>query len=199
MEDRKNTTTLYRRAASPVDSAIKRFGNVKEGTVRKLKTIALVIFDFIEIYFPMVSFVVVFVSFTVMIVYRYVFFASIQWMNEISIFAYSWCCILAASYGSRSGKHVVFSIVYDELSERKKLICRLSGNLFVLITFCLLLPYAYDFITFMAIKKSPVLKLPFSAAYSPFLAFVVLTLIHHAVLVVKDIRLAQKMWKGAKS
>lgn len=165
--------------------------------MKSLNGITEKIFDVIEIYIPMAAFIVVFVTYIIVIIYRYVFYGSILWINELSTVAYIWAAILAASYGSRTDTHVVFSIVYDTLSEKAKLICRLIGNLFVFVTFCILFPRAYDFIIFMGIRKSPSIKiLSFSVVYFPFLVFVALTIMHHAVLLIKDIKLSIAVWKG---
>lgn len=143
--------------------------------------------DVLELYLPMVLFVVMFISYIVLIAYRYVFYAAIQWLNELSIITYSWSIIFASSYCERKGLNVSFSVVYDKLPERAQLIMRLIGNTFIAVTFAILLPYAYDFVNFMSIRKTPVMKVPFNIVYMPFVFFVVMTLLHLVVKIVKDV------------
>jgi TRAP-type C4-dicarboxylate transport system permease small subunit len=178
------------------DGSRCRERRLKRGKMRKSKKIIEKIFDVLEIYLPMVAFIILFVLFIVMIFYRYIFYAQIKWIYELSVVAFIWSSILAASYGSRTGKHVVFAIVYDALSEKKQLFFRIIGNTFIVVTFFILLPYAYNSVSFLKIKKSPIVKLPFSFIFFPFVIFVSLTLIHHIYLLVKDVALTVKLLKG---
>ena len=154
------------------------------------------IFDIFEIYLPTISFFVLFISFIILIAYRYIFHASMDWLFELNIIVFVWTSILAASYGSRTGDHVAFGIVYDKLSDIKKLIFRFIGNTFIIIIFIILLPNAYNTVNFMAMRKSPIMKIPFNYIYLPFMVFVVLTLTHHIIILVKDIKLVMKSLKG---
>ena len=153
-------------------------------------------FNVIEIYIPMLAFIVMFLSFIIVIAYRYIFYASIKEIYELSIIMFLWSSIIAASYGSRSEEHVIFTILYNKVSERIKLIFRLCGNLLIIITFLILIPYAYESVSFMAIKKSSVLGISFSIIYCPFVLFVIFTPIHHIVLFFRDIRQSKAIWKG---
>lgn len=152
-----------------------------------MKTIEKIL-DVIELYVPMISFTAMFISYIVLILYRYIFYASIQWLNEFSIIAYSWSAVFCYSYCERKKQSVSFSIIYDKFSERGKTIIRIIGHLFIIATFSILLPYAYDFVSFMQIKKSPVMKIRFSVIYFPFVIFVALTVLHYIIRLINDIR-----------
>lgn len=160
--------------------------------MKKFKLVLAKACDVVELYVPMAAFSAVFVCYILMIANRYVFYASIQWMNEISIFAYSWSVILACSYASRKNVHVEFSVIYDIVPAKVQWLFRLLGNLVILVTFAILLPYAYDYVAFMQIKKSPVLKVPFSIAFFPFVIFVALTILHTLVKIYRDIELVAR-------
>lgn len=164
--------------------------------MKKLEEITKKLFEIFEIYIPMVAFLVMFVCFLVVIAYRYIFHASIKEIYEISVISFLWSCIIAASYGSRSEEHVSFTIIYNKLSEKKKLAYRLIGNIFIVATFLILCPYAYESISFMAVKKSSVLGIHFNIIFAPFIFFVFLTLIHHITLLIKDIKQSKAILKG---
>lgn len=164
--------------------------------MKNFKALATKIFDFFEIYISTAAFIILFISYVVLITYRYIFHASMAWLFELNVIAFVWCGILAASYGSRAGTSIVFTVVYDLFSEKLKLIVRLIGNLFVFIMFFVTLPYAYNAVAFMSNSMTPIMKIPFSIIYSPFVIFMVLTVIHNAALTVKDMKLGIKMLKG---
>ena len=164
--------------------------------MKKLCIIANKLFDIFELYIPNAAFIVLIVSYIILISYRYIFYASMDWLYELNVVAFVWCSILAASYGSRSGKHVAFSIIYDKFSEKTQLILRLIGELLAVGLFFFLLPRAYNSIDFMAIRKTPIMAIPFNIVYFPFVIFVVLTLIHNVVLLSKDIKICIGMIKA---
>ena len=162
----------------------------------KFRVVIKKVFDFIEIHFPAANFTVLFLCYVIMIAYRYIFYASLSWIYEISLIAFVWCCLFTASYGSRAGKHVAFTILYDKFPEKGKLIIRLIGNLFVFVMFVILLPYSFDYLSFAGERKSSIIGIPYNFIYFPFIVFVVLTLIHYIFMLVKDIRQINKLWKG---
>ena len=55
-----------------------------------------------------------------------------------------------------------------------------------------LLPQAFDYIRFMGREKTPVLDVPFSLVFAPFLLFIVLVAARY---VVKFVRLLGRHWK----
>lgn len=153
-----------------------------------IKKIIYKIFDFLEVGIPTIALLGLFVMYCINILFRYVFNGSILWMSELSTYAYAWGAIFAASYGSRKGTSVVFSVVYDKVSEKVQRIFRIMGNGIIVFTFVFLIPYAWESVTFMNIRKSPILKIPYGFVFCPFLVFVILIAIHHSVYLIKDIK-----------
>ena len=144
----------------------------------------------------MIAFITVFVFYLIIIAYRYIFYQQMGALFELDMIFFMWCAIFAASYGARSGKHIVFSIAYDKFPVKVKFACRVIGNIFIITTFIILLPYAYDSIRCLRISKTSLLRIPFDIIYYPFLAFVVLTIIHYAVSLIRDIKTAIHQLKG---
>ena len=137
--------------------------------------------DFLEVFIPCVTFSVLFVTYVIMIIYRYLFHAQINWIYELSMIAFVWTVMLAASYASRKEDHIMFTMLYDRLSPKGQLICRILGDIIIVIFMLVLLPKPYAAIRFLAIKKTPLLKIPFNIVFAPFLAFNILTILHHAI------------------
>lgn len=155
--------------------------------MKKLKRAMDALFDVFEVYLPGIAFAGVFVTYIVMIVYRYIFKAQLNWVYELSMICFVWLVILAASYSSRKDDHIMFTMLYDRLPEVWKSIFRVAGNLAVTAAFIVLLPHAYDAVSFLRIKKSSLLKIPFNLIYAPFVVYTLLTIIHHFMYLVRDI------------
>ncbi len=155
--------------------------------MEKCRRIVYAFMDVVEVYVPCLAFMVVFVSYVIMIAYRYIFHAQLNWIYELSMIAFIWAVIFPASYGGRNDGHIVFSILYDLLSERAQRWFRIFGNAIIIITFLILLPHAYDAIAFLARKKSSLMKIPFNLIYFPFISFVILTIVHFSVRLLRDV------------
>jgi TRAP-type C4-dicarboxylate transport system permease small subunit len=143
--------------------------------------------EFIEITIPSICFIILFVSYILLILYRYVLHASIQWLNEISWISYLWSAVFALSIGGRTGDNVSFTIVYNHCSEMVKKSFRIIGNGLVVCLFLCTLPKVWEAIDFLSIKKSPIMGIPFNILYFPFLIFMVLTVIYCLKPLVTDI------------
>jgi TRAP-type C4-dicarboxylate transport system permease small subunit len=138
------------------------------------KRLGQILLDIPEKYISSFAFVTLFLVFVLQIFYRYVLNRPLTWPYEVSIFAFIWTAVLGACFAKRHNSHVVFSLVYDRMSPVWRLIFRLIGNSLVLIAFCAALYPTYDFIKFMFIDKSTVLRIPFNIGYGPYLIFMVL-------------------------
>ena len=164
--------------------------------MKKISAVFNKIFDFLELYLSGINFIIVFISFVILILYRYIFFKQMGWLFELNAIAFVWSGVLAASYGGRSEKHVMFTVIYDKVSEKTKLIFRIIGNIFIFATFFMLLPSTYESIDFLKIRETAVMKIPTNYVYLPFLIFIILTLIHYFVLLINDIRHLKNMVMG---
>lgn len=155
------------------------------------KKILKFIYDFLEIYIPCIAFICLFITYVILIVMRYVLKMSIGWMAEFNTMMFLVMVVFNSSYGSRSNEHIVFSIVYDTVSPKIQLIMRTIVNVTSCIVYCIILPNAYKGVMFMAVKKSSLLKVPYSILYFPFLIYLGLTIIHHLTGLILDIQMVR--------
>lgn len=189
MQNKQGCSEKIRAALSPYmqnrSIPVKRF-------LKKLGRIYNCISDVLELYLPSLIFIFLFLSYVVLIFYRYVMRSSVDWLYELNSLSFVWCGIFAASYGSRKDTHVKFTILYDHVSPTWQAVMRLVGDLFVLVLFALLLPQAVKNLQFMKVRKSSILKLPFNWVFSPFLVFMGLTILHSAINFINDILALRK-------
>jgi len=136
---------------------------------------------------PNITFLVIFITFSLTIVSRYVLKAPVTWAYEISILAYIWTMFFGVGKAMSQQEHVVFGLVYDHISPRSKAIFRIVGDGIVIILMTLVL---YPSFQKMLSKRmvTGVLKLPFSVIFAP-LIFMFADIIYRSVLdLIKVIR-----------
>ncbi|MCK5201910.1 MAG: TRAP transporter small permease [Spirochaetales bacterium] len=139
---------------------------------RLLKRSGSFVLDLIEVYIPSITFILLFVAFLLQIFYRY-FLVPLTWPLELTLLCFIWTALLGGLYAKRDNSHVQFTIVYDMVKPKTQLWMRLIGNFMLFVSFCIALYPSYDYVVFMAYKKSNVMKIPMNLAYSPFVVFLV--------------------------
>jgi TRAP-type C4-dicarboxylate transport system permease small subunit len=107
------------------------------------------------------------------IFYRY-FLVPLTWTLEFTLIAFIWVTLLGACFAQRDSSHVKFTMIYDKVKPRTQIWMRIVGNTLVFIAFSISLYPTYRYINFMSFKKSDVLKIPMSIAFSPYIVFLII-------------------------
>jgi TRAP-type C4-dicarboxylate transport system permease small subunit len=94
------------------------------------------------------------------------------------VLGFIWTDTIGACAASNRREHVSFSQIYDKFGKKGQAIIKLAGNIIILVAFAILFYPAFDFITFMHIKTTPVLKVPISYVYAPFIVFVTFSILY---------------------
>jgi TRAP-type C4-dicarboxylate transport system permease small subunit len=144
--------------------------------------------DLIEIYIPTGTFIVLFISFLTQIVCRK-FFKPLIWPEELSLMCFVWTALLGGLYAKRLGAHVAFTMVYDAAKPGTQLLIRLAGNFIMLLAFIIVFLPSWDYVSFMAYKKSDALRIPMNIAYFPFMLFLVDIIVRVIIDIVADMKL----------
>ena len=155
--------------------------------MKKIKAVYNLLSDIIEVYLPSITFVALFVSYIIMIVYRYFFNVGVNKVYELSMIFFIWTVIFSASYCSRTDNHIMFTMLYDRLSPRNQFICHFIGDMAIVVIMAILLPYTIDSVSFLKIKKSSMLKIPFNIVYAPIVFYNIFTILHHLIAAIKSI------------
>ena len=155
--------------------------------MKKCKKIMETLLDVLEIWIPSITFFAVFIMYIMMIVYRYILNWKISNLFEATQILYMMLAMTAASYGGRSGRHVVFPLVYNKVSVKMKNIFRLVSNAIVVVFTAVMVSPSWESISFIAKKRTSILKVPFNIVYMPFLIFMVLSKIYYIIEFVKEV------------
>ena len=141
--------------------------------IKLWKKISIFMLNFIEVYISATFFCLLFIVFMLGIFYRY-FLVPLTWTLEFSLIAFIWVTLLGACFAQRNSSHVMFTMIYDRVKPRSQIWMRIVGNTLVFIAFSISLYPAYQYINFMAYKKSTVLRIPMNIAFSPYIVFLII-------------------------
>ena len=117
---------------------------------------------------PMVSFVVVFVTFMMTIFCRYIMRFAIPWSYEVSILGYMYCMFFGSGIALKRDEHVVFSLLYDKLPPLGKLISKLVYNAVLVVLICIIFVPCLNSLM-ASTMKTGILKMPYKVVFAPFL------------------------------
>ena len=155
--------------------------------LRTLKKVWDVIEYLVAIILPSVAFTVMFVSFCLQIFSRYVLGQQFSWTFEATVVGFLWTVAFGAIWAGRNHEHVSFSLIYDLFGPKGQAILNMIGSTMIAVAFIILVPAAYEYLEFITIKKTAVLRLSFTMLYAPFLAFIIFSTIYLIRDFVRDI------------
>ena len=166
--------------------------------MKTLKKIGLFLLDFVEVWMPTICLAVIFVSFIINVVSRYIFNKPVNACYELCLAGLLWTLLLSTPYAVRNHNNVAFTLIYDKLGAWGQLILRLLGNAFLL--FCLIRMFypCLDWVLFMKRKFTTILRIRYDVLYFPFVIFNFLTICHLLYDFIKDIILAVNAISGKK-
>jgi len=152
-----------------------------------LKKAGMFFVNLIELYIPIATFVILFLSFMTQIVARY-FFKPLIWPEELSLMCFVWTALLGGLYAKRMNSHVAFSMVYDSAKPETQRWMRLAGNLLMAAALIIVYVPSWEYVQFMAYKKSDALRIPMNWAYFPFMIFLTDMIVRVVIDIVKDFK-----------
>ena len=144
--------------------------------MKKREGILHVLLDVIEVYIPAVAFLLLFISFILQIVSRYVFRSPLIWPYELSQIAYLWTILLGASYAGRSNDNIVFSLAYDAASPKVQKIFDIISDTLIIVLFSMMIPATIQFYEFYMTRYSVVFDIQLGIVYFAFVPFVIITI-----------------------
>ena len=117
---------------------------------------------------PMVAFLVVFITFMMTIICRYVLRFAIPWSYEVSILGYMYCMFFGSGIALKRDEHVVFSLLYDKLPPIGQLISKLVYNAALVVLIAIIFVPCLNSLM-ASTMKTGILKMPYKVVFAPFL------------------------------
>jgi TRAP-type C4-dicarboxylate transport system permease small subunit len=115
---------------------------------------------------PNLAFLMIFITFMVTIVSRYVLKTPVPWAYEISILAYMWTMFFGVGKAMQNDEHVVFGLVYDHVGPKTRIIFDiLSSFILGLLLIMVFIPSLHSLLAKRMVTG--VLKLPYPIVFAP--------------------------------
>lgn len=166
--------------------------------MKALKKTGKILLDIIEIYFPMLVFACLFLTFVYQIFCRYVLRSPVSWSYEMGLLTFVWTTMFGACYAWRDNEHIVFSLIYDNRSEKGKCIFDLLGAIIVFVLMVLAIQPTWKYIMTQR-RASSVMKISYKVMYFPFLIMIIDTCFRQVYNAYKAIKRMTALKKeGAK-
>lgn len=137
-------------------------------------------------------FALLFLVFVIQVVMRFVFNQPLAWSDELIVVLYILMVFWSAATLLKEKEHVMLDLVYAALPPAGQRVFGLIGAALTAGLLLFMLPQAFDYVRFMHREKTPVLDIPFSYVFAPFIFFVAVIGIQY---VIKFVRLLGHNWK----
>ena len=118
-------------------------------------------------------FLAMFIVFLVQITARFGFNKPLPWTDEAAVILYIWVIMWAATAVVPEREHVVFDLVWNSVGRRSRQAMRIVGNLLIGGLSLVAIPASWDYVKFMGREGSPVLDVPFSWIFLPFVLLLI--------------------------
>ncbi len=121
---------------------------------------------FLDTILPNITFTIIFLTFMLTIISRYILKTPITWSYEVSILAYMWTMFFGVGKALQEKEHVVFSLLYDHVSPKKQLLFDIASNLLIIVLIGIVFVPSVNSL----LKKkmiTGVLKIPFTVVFAP--------------------------------
>src|SRR4051794_6268722 len=132
-----------------------------------------------------------FVSFLLQIVFRYVLNRPLGWTEEGTVLCWVWVVLWGASFIVSDADEVRFDIVYNMVSPRVRRVFTILASVALIVLIALSLPATWRYVVFMKREHSAYLQMRFDYLYSIYVIFAV-------VCIVRQARLAWLAWRGPR-
>ena len=155
--------------------------------MRVLKRIAKGFVDFIEVGLPAGVFVALFIAFLINVFFRYVMRNPQNWTFEFSINAFVIVGLLGACAAYRTEDHVVFDLLYTNLSPRGKNILRIIGYAIVIALFAIALPGTIRYLIKLRSVTS-IMRIPLRIVFASFPILLISSIFRSGYRLVLDVK-----------
>lgn len=131
---------------------------------------------------------VMFVSFLITILFRYVFNWPSGWASELSAVMWVWLVLWGAAFVLREREEIRFDIIYGSVSPKLRRIFTLVTAAGVVGLFGLSLPAVWDYVTFMKVQSTSYLRIRYDWLYAIYVIFAVAVILRYVWLAARALR-----------
>ena len=114
-----------------------------------------------------------FLTFVLQIFSRYIMNEPFGWTLEVCLTLWLWLVFWGNAFVVRHDEHVIFDMIYHAVRPGKRRIFALIGSASIVIGLAVSLYPTWDFIDFLKIKKSTILRIPMRTIFSIYAMFII--------------------------
>ncbi len=129
-----------------------------------------------------------FLSFILQIVSRYVIRQPLGWTLEACLLSWLWLVFWSGAFTLKEEDHVRFTVLCDNARPAVRRLFMLFSAVCIVAAFAVSLPATFDFVTFMSIEKTSLLKVRFDYVFGIYLLFSIATIIRYFWYFIEAIR-----------
>ena len=134
----------------------------------------------------------IFLSFILQIFSRYVIRQPVGWTLEACLLAWVWLVFWSSAFTLREKDHVRFTVLIDHARPNLRRVFLGLTAICVIGALAISLPATYDFISFMKIEKTSLLKVRFDYVFSVYLLFAIAVIIRYVWRILTIMRAPEK-------
>jgi TRAP-type C4-dicarboxylate transport system permease small subunit len=125
---------------------------------------------------------VMFFSFLLQVVFRYVLNWPTGWTYELSVLLWIWIVLFGAAFVVTEQEEMRFDLIYASAGPRARSVMFLLFAAALLFLYAVSLPAVVDYVTFMRVERTASLGIRFDWVFSIYVVFVVATLVRYVWL-----------------
>ena len=126
---------------------------------------------------------IMFVSFILQIVFRYVLNRPLGWSEEVTVLCWVWVVLWGASFILSDRDEIRFDIISGAVPQRTARVFTVISGLALIALFVVSLPATWNYVAFMRREKSAYLGMRFDYLYSIYVVFALACIVRHARIV----------------
>ena len=138
-------------------------------------------------------FVAMFAAFLLQVFTRYVLNNPVAWTNEFVLIVYIWIVFWCGALLLRERDHITFDMIFVSLPLGARRILAVVLTALIAIACGAALPGTIDYVSFMKIERSAIMRIRFDILYSIFVVFMVAVAL---AAVLRVARLLGRSWRG---
>ena len=135
---------------------------------------------------------VMFVTFLLQIFSRYILGSPFGWTLELCLTLWLWTVFFGIAFVVRETDHVKFDIFYHLAPRGLRVIFGLISATAIVLAMLWALPATWDYVDFMRIRKSAVLKIPMNQVFIIYVVFMGAMIVRYGFTLVKILRSKQR-------
>lgn len=113
-------------------------------------------------------FLTLFGVFVLQVIARFVFDKPMAWTDEAAVILYVWIILWGCTAIVPEREHVMFDLLWNSVGRAMRRVMKIVGNLMIGGLAAAALPATWDYVRFMGREGTPVLNMPFSWVFLPF-------------------------------